>query len=228
MRRYACIFAVMIIVVLSFAKAEEAPTILFRGNEWGASFDDVKSSFPVEIQWYSLEPDSSFSVLDHMLGNHKRYYDGHVCCYTSAASYSLKDFEVAGYDISYVQLRFAYVPDENGLIVEDAEHTALYYAKYRIDCRNTLTVFKDLKSKLDTLYGDISVKSWPEYSFTETYLTWYAEDGTMVSLMQSFGRSNPFIEIMYGFSGGDDLLDAARDALAYGESLISPTNYNGL
>lgn len=206
----------------------DRPTILFRGNPWGSTYEEVIASFPETIRWDKLDEDSSYSIADTMIGNHKKYFDGHVCCYTSPWSSSLDGFKVAGYDVSYIQLRFAYVPEDDGLLVKDADHTALFYAEYRIDSRDSNAAFEDLKNKLDELYGDNAEYCSPDYSYSEAGYMWKGNDGTMVVLSIDFLFSNPRVEIRYGFQGADDLLQAALDALAYGESLEAKMNYSGL
>ena len=230
MKKFCCFLLTIIFCSISLLTvAEESEKkILFRNNEWGASFEEVRASFPSSIRWWTPDADSSYSIMDHMLGTHSFHFDGHVCCYVSPISSSLKDFKVAGYDVSYIQLRFAFIPTDEGIIVEDYKHTALYFAKYRIDCRNALSARDDLIEKLSVLYGNEYIKSSPPFSFTDTYYTWYGAEGTMLTLMIDIGYSKPRVELMYGFKGGDALLLNAYKALEYQESIISKSNYDGL
>ena len=231
MKRRFVLVSILILLFFLFGNAtaeESEKEILFRGNSWGSTMDEVKSSFPDNIIWLSPKPDSSYSIMDHMIGTHKKYYDGHVCCYVTALSSSLENLKVAGYGVEYVQMRFAYVPTSEGYITDDPNNTALYYAEYRLNCIDFETAFEDLKSKLDDLYGNISVKSYPKYSYTETYYTWHGAEGTMVTLKSKFAASGMEIYIMYGFNGADDLLNKAYGALAFQESIDSESNYDGL
>lgn len=231
MKKMLIVFTVIVLTFCMFASvmADESETaILFRDNEWGASISEVEASFPDGILWHRPEDDSSYSVIDHMTGTHKKYYDGHVCCYVTPLKASLASLNVAGYNVSRVCMRFAYVPDENGSIVRDDGHTALYYAEYKLECLDGNSALSDLKSKLNDLYGDVSVASYPPGSYTETYYTWYGHDGTMVSLYFDISYNKPKIEIRYGFMGGDDLLSAAQKALQRQEKSNVRSNYDGL
>ena len=229
-RKIVSVFAfVLLSLVFCNAFADESEKeILFRGNGWGSSIDEVKSSFPDSVIWISPRPDSSYSIMDHMIGTHKKYFDGEVCCYVTALSSSLENFKVAGYEVDYIQLRFAYVPSSNGLITDNTNDTALYYAEYRLNCYDSESAFDDIKSKLDDLYGDVSVKSYPEYVYTESYNTWYGANGTMVTLKSKYSSSGKEIYIMYGFSGADDLLNKAYESLMLKEKIDSNDNYEGL
>lgn len=212
-----------------FAETEEDAPILFRDIEWGVSLPDALQGMPEGAKFFDLESDSSYTVAGMMLDEHDQYFDGNVSGYVSARSSSLEGVEIAGYELSGIRLRFALVPDENGMLVEDDSHTKLYYAMYEISPKDVDAAYADLVTKLSSLYGNPASTKDAGYSIEQKYTTWYGADNTMLVLLsEKFSSGSSEIEIRYGTTDGDAWLQEAYDALVKQESINAASNVEGL
>ncbi len=213
----------------AFAESTEKEPILFRDNKWGASLPEVLKSFPAELKFDNLRSDSAYRVEYSLYEEGRDYYNGHVVGNVSARSSSLKNFKVAGYEVTGIRLRFAWVPGEDGLIVEDETNTALYYAMYEITPKDLKTVYEDLVKKLSSIYGDSAFIKTDNLVINYKYTVWQGGDGTLVSLVsKEYSTGSNYIEIRYGTLKGNSLLDAAQNALALKETLDAATSTDGL
>jgi hypothetical protein len=203
--------------------------ILFRSNQWGATLPTVLKSFPSEVRFYDINADSSYVVEEMLLGEGSQYFDGHVCGYVSARSSSLDNMTVAGYEVTGILMRFAWVPDENHLIVEDNDHTALYYAEYTISPKDPAAVLADLKTKLSSIYGDVDATKSDGIIIKDDYSIWYGGDNTLIALVgRDYGSGSYKIEIRYGTIKGNEMLQTAFDALILQETLNVASDTDGL
>lgn len=214
----------------SFAEEEKAE-ILFRDNPWCSSFDMVKKSFPSKVSWLSLYDKKAYQVESRLFRSEDaKQYDAYVACTVSPASYKLEaiGFTVAGYPVSDVDLLFAYVPGDNGLIDHKNPATALYFAEYTFHPKDMRIVFDDLKNKLSALYGEFveiySVNAGVENELT--YLSWFGSNDAAVTLVY-YGKQKE-IYIRYGYLKGNELLDKAYDALLLEEKMTDSSNTDGL
>lgn len=192
--------------VAALAQYEEP--ILFRGMAWGSSYAEIDEGENLnallqftfsENVGRAMEMESTLDVpLDEGLVGY--------------AEFSRPLPEVAGYQTEDVELRFVYVPDENGDLVKDKEHTALYFAYYTIEPADRVAAYEDLTAKLTSLYGDAGYSNNGDVAQGEsTVTTWYGAEGTMVSLWYSPSSSRIYIH--YGYLGGDQLLLNAQAAV---------------
>ncbi len=202
--------------------------ISFRDTPWGASYEEAVANLPKGIRMTNLDEDWAASVGNAMYEADKNVYRGYVCANTSARSSSLDGVKVAGYDVSNIHLCFAFVPNEKGLLEKDAEHTALYFAYYKLAPKNVDAAYEDLLAKLSSVYGEVDNTNYAGYTVLSTYNTWFGKDGTLVTLEKKDYGDYAYIYIKYAFLGGNDLLQAAYDALVLEESLSSASNVDGL
>lgn len=230
-RLVSLILAILLMINSGLVLAEEtkeAP-ILFRDNKWGDSLPSVLKSFPSDVSFYGISADSAYQVENTIYDAAGSYFDGHVCGYINARSSSLKGMKVAGYEVTGITMRFAWVPNENGLIIEDDSHTALYYAEYEISPKDPDAVYTDLVAKLSTLYGDIDYTQEDGFIIKEKYSVWFGGDGTIVALVsEEYSSGNSDIEIRYGTTAGNDLLQTAYNALILKEKLDAASDTSGL
>lgn len=228
------VFLAACILILSFACAASAENtvtepILFRGIEWGSSFTDVMNQLSSDMRFYDLRSDSSYTVSASMLGETKGYFDGHVVGSCNARSSSLKDIKVAGYELSGLRLRFAWVPGEDGLIIEDNNHTALFFAEYEISPKDLDAAYSDLTAKLSSLYGQPSATKTAGSIISEEYTVWYGGNNTMLVLVsRDYQSGSKEILIRYGTIEGDVWLQNAYNALILKETLDTASNVDGL
>lgn len=213
----------------AFAEEANGKPILFREIEWGSSLPEVISKLPTEIKLNNLRPDSSYHVEDAMTDGQKNYFDGHVVGYTYARSSSLEGIKVAGYELSGLRLRFAWVPDENGLIVEDDNHTALFFAEYEIEPKDLDAVYADLTTKLSSIYGEpVSTKTSGSI-IDYVYTVWNGGNGTMLALVSEvYSSGSKNIYIRYGTTEGNTWLQNAYNALILQETMEAASNIDGL
>lgn len=233
MKKVSSILVVCLLMFLSVysVSAEEVTLspILFRGIEWGTSYSEVLTKLPTEMKFYDLKSDSNYTISNSMLGESKDYFDGHVVGYTYARSSSLEGIKVAGQELSGLRLRFAWVPGDDGLIVEDNDHTALFFAEYEIAPKDLDSAYADLTMKLSSLYGKPTATKTDGYIIDETYTVWYGGNKTMLVLLsKKYSSGSKEILIRYGTTEGDEWLQKAYDALILKETLEAASNVDGL
>lgn len=226
------LFACALITCCS-AFAEETvagpTTILFREIEWGSSLPEVLSKLPDEIKFGSLDSDSSYHVEGTMTDDGNAYFDGHVVGYTYARSSSLKGIKVAGYELTGLKLRFAWVPGEDGLIVEDDKNTALFFAEYEIEPKDLDAVYADLTTKLSSIYGEPDSTKTSGSIIDYQYTIWNGENGTMLVLVsEAYSSGSKNIYIRYGTTEGNTWLQNAYNALILQETIEAASNIDGL
>lgn len=234
MKKFLTVFATCLLILASVcvASAEESATkpILFRGIEWGSSYTEVLAQFPAEIRFFNTSYDgTSYNVRYKMLDESRHYYDGNVSRKASAYSSSLENLNVAGYELSDLDLCFAWIPGDDGLIVEDDDHTALFFAEYEISPKDLDAAYSDLTAKLSSLYGEPVSTKTSGFTIKETYTVWYGGNNTMLVLLkEEYSSGSKYIKIRYGTTDGDTWLQTAYDALILKESLETVSNIDGL
>jgi len=209
--------AILSFIVCIPTHAEES-RILFRGIEWGSSYEEATSSLPENIVMRDIIEGSSYGLMDTVaIPRISTDYDEflpELTCISDADS--LGEEKVAGYDLMNIQLLFAYVP-EDGLLLKDDEHTALCYAEYVIDARELPeSAYDDLLNKLSFLYG-VGGYTTEFQGVTEgKSKIWMGADGAFVELVyeHDLESENKFIFIRYSFDGASDIyLRNAYEAL---------------
>ena len=219
--------------VLEEAVEEVAESeILFRGIPWGASFNEVLKAFPEGAKIRDPQIKDYWYLTDDMLYDESAWsdkYTGEMGCYSYVQSSTLKEMQVAGYDIEDLYLYFVFVPGDDGLLVKDKEHTALVYAYYKLEPKDPDAAYSDLLTKLTGLYGDVDLhQSKAPYISYEQSL-WEGGNGSKVSLVrEDYPSGSHYIYIKYGFAGADELMKKAYDALVLEESLNAVSNTDGL
>ncbi len=204
--------------------------ILFRNAEWESPYDEVLKVLPDGVKMYGISGlDYWYKIEDRMYSESGDTYKAELGCYSSASSSSLKDAKVAGYEIAGLYLYFVYLPGEDGILVKDKDHTALIYAYYKLEPKDPDAVYADLVSKLTSLYGDVDLHQEKDPYISYEQNLWYGAEGTMVSLVrEDYPSGNHYIYIKYGFSGADDLMESAYDAVVLEETLNAASNTDGL
>lgn len=224
--------ALLLTSCVAFAGDEYAEPILFRGVEWGSSFEDVVKVLPDGVKmrdpkineyWY---PMSDMMYDESGWGNQLK---GELGCYAYARSSSLKGVKVAGYEIDELYLYFIFKQDSSGKLVKDAAHTAFYYGYYKLEPKDPDAVYDDLVNKLSSLYGDVDEEKSSSSIIDDKMALWNGADGTMVSIFrQDYSSGSHYIYIKYGFAGGDDLMQEAYEAVVREETEGAASNTDGL
>ncbi len=231
-RCLSAFIALLILLGCGSAVADDAyeEPILFRGIEWGASYTDTLKGLPAGVTMYALRNSEYWYTMDdYMFTSSNMAYHAEIGAYAYARASSLNGVKVAGYDVSKIDLYFAYLPGDDGLLVKDKEHTSLFYAYYCLEPKDPNAVFEDLKTKLTSLYGDVDYEQTKSSIISYEQALWNGADGTMVSLIrEDYSSGSHYIYIKYGFKGGNDLLKAAYEAAVLEETLNAVSNTDGL
>ena len=223
MKKMIFVLCFVIVFCCGVAAAEDIyeKPILFRGIQWGETYDNFIQIFPEGKEKWNFYP----------------YKSGVNCLFLDkcedGSQYNELGFgmtnrigefpenDVAGYSMNYIKSYFLYEPDENGMLVRDHEHgrfcAAFYSLKFNDD-ESTAAAWDDLTAKLTRLYGDVD-----ETASEKKINVWRGADGTMVVLGVK-KATNPFIEIRYSFEGMDELIQNAQAAVEHEFSLLT----NGL
>lgn len=232
MKKYLAILLILTtILIANLCLADVYPEqILFRDVPWGASYtdaDEILSSGGVSIRtidskkyWYGVKEQMRTSLGDYICKGEIGFY---------AYPYSTSGIKIAGYNITDLTTYFVYVPGENGVLIKDTEHSTLVYARYILEPTNIEGVYADLLAKLTSIYGDVDGhEKWGSTIDYEQNL-WYGAEGTMVSLVkQVYSSGSRYIYIDYGYSGADDRIYEAFDALKLEEVLNAGSYTDGL
>lgn len=231
MRRFICFCCVLLsLFACSLAEENHPVEILFRGNEWGSTYQEVKKSYPNEILWSLPDSEKPYCVEYRLFGDDKVHkYDTDVGCRVKPYDFSLEEnnFIAAGYPVIESNLYLAYVPENNGLIDHNNPNTALYCASYSIKPNDMEFVYSDLTIKLSSLYGKPGfefVKNKGE-KYEMRYLSWFGINDTVVSLVWN---GNTYINIRYGWLKGNELLAKAYESLLLEEKMTDSSNTDGL
>lgn len=233
------VFALLLTLVLlltsgaAFAGDEYAEPILFRGAAWGSSFQEVVKVLPEGVKMYDPKTSEYWYPMSDMMYDESGWGNqlkGELGCYAYAKSSSLKGVKVAGYEVEDLYLYFIFTPDSNGkLVKDDFSRTAFYYGYYKLEPKDPDAVFDDLVNKLSSIYGDIDEEKSNSSIIDDKMALWNGADGTMVSIFrQDYSSGSHYIYIKYGFTGGDDLMQAAYEAVVREETESAGSNIDGL
>ncbi len=216
-------------VALAETEAEEDAPILFRDIEWGVSLPEALEGMPEGVKFFNIEPGTSLTVYGEMFDTYNFYLDGDIIGYVSAMSSSLEGIKIAGYELSGIIMRFAFVPNEDGLLIQDDQHTKLYFAQYKLCPKDLDAAYTDLTEKLSALYGEPDSVTSENYLVDKNYTAWEGADNTMLVLYSEvYPSGSKGIEIRYGTLDGDEWMQQANDALIKQESIEAVSNIDGL
>lgn len=232
MKRIISLLLFVLIVVCNVALADDVyeKPILFRGIEWASSYTDALKGLPEGIRMYDLDEDEYwYPVIEYMFDPFNTLYRAEIGASTYAMSSSLSNVKVAGYPVEGLKLYFTFLPGDDGLLIKDADHTALFYAYYRLEPKDPDAVYDDLVTKLTSIYGDVDATEKKSPYISYEMALWNGADGTMVSVMrEDYPSGTHNIYIKYGFSGGNDLMEAAYNAIVLEETQSAASNIDGL
>ncbi len=225
---------VMSILVFSYSAVADVyeKEILFRGVEWGASFDQVIKKLPDGVKTYDLkEKEYWYPVESSMFDENvwDQAYNGVIGCYTYGKPSTMKNVKVAGYAVDELYLYFIYKTGANGLLTKDKKHTSFYYAYYKLEPKDPEAAFIDLEKKLTSLYGDVDLEQSKSPYISYTQREWYGANNTVVSLVkEDYPSGSHYIYIKYGTLNGDMMMKFAYKALILEETKNAESNTDGL
>lgn len=228
-----CLLVFVMLLASCFAYAEDgAAPILFRGAEWGSTFDEAIKVLPEGSKVRDLNTTEYWYSVDNLLYNESVWddsYKGELGGYTYVQSSSLKGLQVAGYDIEELKMYFVYTTGDDGLLIKDSDHTAFIYAYYKLEPKDPDAAYEDLLTKLTKLYGDVDVRQTDSSYIVYEQNLWDGGNGTKVSLLrEDYPTGSHYIYIKYSFDGANDLMKKAYDALVLEESVNASSNVEGL
>ncbi len=207
---------VMMLFRVSFARAETKDEIKFRGLEWGDTYEEtaltIDSKYPLEFDDQSSWPSAAGQSVDQVINETGVLYNGiyHIHGCATCEFPNRCQINVAGHTTRNVYMYYVY-PVVNNEIIADKDDAMFYCAEYLfISPDEPELMIKDLKGNLTDLYGqcDDEKKNGKLISYY-----WYGANQTVVALT----LNNEFnyiyhgydIKIVYGWYGGDDLLEKA-------------------
>ncbi len=205
MKRTLALLLALLLALGGMALAEAGEKVIrFRDLEWGASYEDVRQQ--VELDDLEALTPPIYSTAYRMYNGEDASFETDTDFYARYASDAVDAIgKVAGYTLKRIALYFAAVPDGSGSFPGDAAHTALYMARYDVECDDWETTFESLTNKLTKLYGDVDLVGESESNPANV---WYGGDGSMVSL-RMYNSSE--LEIWYTSGDGDELRRATGE-----------------
>lgn len=178
--------------------------IRFRDLAWGASWEEI--SRQVELTGHMGT--DSHSLARTMYNGEDIAYDNDICFNSRYADSEIDAIKnVAGQKLLLVDLYFVYVPDENGVLVRDDAHTALYLARYSLDKKADVD---GLMKKLTSLYGSPAQTTSEADGSSYNSSAWIDADGACVALHSITNGS--YVWLLYASGNMDALLAAATAA----------------
>lgn len=203
------------------AEGEREKEILFRDIPWGTNYTDVDNQhgdfglWPISGDSYITPSVDAVLLDDQYEGLRFEYGDINIVGNTM-------DFapEVAGYTPDEVVLYFAYTVND-GIVNKTEQESAFYGATYRFESMDLESMSNDLVSKLTSLYGqpDENTDDKDMWGNVYTFTHWSGTNDTELTLKttdsseDSTGFYSDEISISYAWRKGDELLQAASDAL---------------
>lgn len=228
------LLTIMLLLSVGYSNAEnteDSNPILFRGVEWGVKQKDAEKALS-GIKFNSPDTYTHWrSVKDFLTDAYPyTFYYNSVLGYNLYATDSSKsNLKVAGYQVNSIGLKFVYLTDDNGILVRDAEHSALITATYTFKVTDKKAVFDDLTDKLTSLYGEIDESYQDGYSIVNTINIWYGSEGTLVVLRyEKYSSGSETLYLSYGFQGGDELIEAAYRGAVKKEIQEAASDTDGL
>ena len=214
------------------ASNNETPVteILFRGLPWGINLPEAEEKLGWSIWGMAGEYMKTYSIDDIVLGDYEgirfEYSDINII-----GNVNTKDISVAGYPTSDVVLYFAYVP-KGGIVTHEEADSALYGARYEFEPKNHEAMFKDLKEKLTSQYGEpTKTSNRSDYMGNKyNYVFWLGANDTEVVLcdMEATKDSSIYkdeVKICYIWLKGDEMLQTACDAEKQAAENAESNNY---
>lgn len=223
MKKKACaLFLMVSLLTINVVPvmAETDKEILFRDIPWGMSYTDVDALHP-EFELWNISGDSyvSPSVDAVLLDDNYEGIDFEYGDINILANAFNEEIDVAGYTTKEMELYFAYTIND-GTLNKTEQDSALYGATYRFEALDLESMSTDLLAKLTSLYGepekDTIDSDFMGNKYTFTY--WYGANDTELVLKTRKTKEDrelysDTISISYAWRKGDELLQAASDAL---------------
>ena len=208
MKRIIVVF--FAIALLFGCSASYAESITFRGVPWGSAYSDT----------LEILNTMAFTSFEKNHGNiiKEKVYEGE---FKTEVGFSVAckkvDFSVAGYQPKRIVLSFAFNSDTTGKIKSTEKESVFYQGTYvftDFDRDNALTMTKDLKEKLEYLYGNVvsSKEEWP-WPFSPEIKCYLFETEDCYILLKYFknnslGSNDPCeISINYYWINAEQLLE---------------------
>lgn len=219
MKKQVLAFVLVMVLVLPMfsvpAYAEYDEEIMFRNIPWGSNYYEVMEALEdVGIkEWGAEKPLTRLNIeasknamwISHESESVEPEKLGFCICVDGK---KMPVFTVAGFEVSEITLYFAYTFAEDGTLLLDREHTALYAASYAFR-KNTSQVSSSLLLKLRALYG----KQDAHKSDTNGYKNaWYGKNGTDLFW---FHNPDAMVRLTYLWEGIDALERKALDYLMF-------------
>lgn len=181
--------------------------IVFRDLMWGDSYSDVKSKYP-GLSDYGSKASFARTALSWAGGAlEKQFINDELT--VSYGCYG--DYMVAGYNVSSMQMLFAYTITTP--IQRDENNAVLIGAQYRIaQLADPDGVANDLIDKLIAVYGEYAAITTSQTlgGYDLHYYFWYGENDTFIVLKEMNGGTadSNEVDIYYGWKGSDEYLVA--------------------
>lgn len=234
MRKLLLVLLVLAMIIPSTSISESDKAILFRGLEWGTSYQESLKAFP---ESFPFQGPKDFDYWHYP--TEELFHDGlkidtnfreYLGCYSYSSEKYYDSFEVAGYPVKELSMHYAYLPGEDGLLVRDIDHAVFIKAYYILTPKDAVTAFEDLTNKMTDLYGEMKQETTEGSSIIYTFRVWDGKDGTMVAVeFEDYQTSgSKYIYIRYTFKGADMLIEQAHEAVLLEERLHAESNYDGL
>lgn len=233
MKKTGIIITLVICILCSSFSFAEEKEILFRGLEWGIPYEETLKAFDKDFPFTESEPFDFWRMpTDLLKTTDYRSYREYLGTSVGSSVKYYESFEVAGYPVRSVNMYYAYLPGEDGILVRDHEHTSFYLGFYEILPKDYYTAFEDLTTKMNTLYGDMDYENIEDGSsfINNTFRVWNGKNGTMVGLeLEEYNASDTkYLYIRYTFQGADELIEQAHQAVLLEERINAESNYDGL
>lgn len=208
-----CICIATLSLVVGTSCAETKEEIKFRDFEWGGNYNET--ALKIEGLDYPLKFDdgglTAGQSVDQVINETGTLYNAKYHIHGCASSGFSNDakINVAGYTTRALYLYYAF-PVENGVILANQDDAKFYCGEYCFVTTEPDLMIKDLKGKMTDLYGQCDAEK------TKGDLTsycWYGANKTVVALVldnhYDYLYSAYNVKLIYGWYGGDDLLEEA-------------------
>ncbi len=208
-----CVCIATFSLIIRTSSAETREEIRFRDFEWGGNYNETALKidgldYPLKFDDGGLSAGQSVDQVINKTGTlYNAKYRIHGCA-SSGFSNDAK-INVAGYTTREIYLYYAF-PVENGVILASQDDARFYCGEYCFVTTEPELMIKDLKEKMSVLYGQCDGEK-TKGDLTSYY--WYGANKTVAALVldknYDYLYSAYNVKLIYGWYGGDDLLEEA-------------------
>lgn len=221
------VFLLVVIMAIGLFETAFADEVLFRELPWGSNVKEYEKTYNVnDGMIISRENETLMKVSTRIESIHPKMIqpddNNHAGWVSVLFNLDTENgLKVSGYPISMAYAYFTYGIDKDGHLLLSSSECELYMAEYVFETQNGQTIYDELKSDLDSRYGEGEEKlfysrtinkndknEW-EYIDAEIYKCYYYGDNHTICMIEKAMNGDKCFSLSLVFANeqGDDIID---------------------